>query len=95
MKKYQAKSGLVTRNIGGETIIVPVSGHVCDLDAVYTLNEVGSAVWRLLEAGSNIETIVAAICDQYDVTPAEARRDVAELIESLEAAGLIHAGDKD
>ena len=94
MKRYHVKSGLVTRDIGGETIVVPVAGHVCDLEAVYTLNEAGSAIWRLLETKSSLEEIVAAICERYEVTPAEARRDAAELIASLEAAGLIHAVDE-
>ena len=94
MKRYHIESGLVTRDIGGETIVVPVAGHVCDLEAVYTLNEAGSAIWRLLETKSSLEEIVAAICERYDVTPAEARRDAIELIASLEAAGLVHAVDE-
>ena len=89
MKRYRKKEDLVTRNIGGETIIVPVEGHVGDLDAIYTLNEVGAIVWELIDGQSSLDQIVAAVCDRYEVTPEEARRDVIELIESLEEAGLI------
>ena len=89
MKRYRKKEDLVTRNIGGETIIVPVEGHVGDLDAIYTLNEVGAAVWELIDGQSSLDQIVAAVCDRYEVTPEAARRDVIELIDSLEEAGLI------
>jgi len=90
MKQYSKKKDLVTRNISGETIIVPVEGHVGDLDSIYTLNEVGSVIWELLDGRTSIEQIVAAVCSRYEVAPEEARRDVTELIDSLEKAGLIH-----
>src|SRR5207302_460476 len=35
-------SKFITRKIANETIIVPLTAEVADLDAVYTLNEVGS-----------------------------------------------------
>ena len=94
MKRFNKKSDLVTRDISGETIIVPVEGHVGDLDSIYTLNEVGSTIWALIDGQTSVDQIVAAICDQYEVTPEEARRDVVELIDSLEAAGLIRQDDE-
>ena len=94
MKRFYKKSNLVTRKISGETIIVPVEGHVGDLDSIYTLNEVGSAIWALIDGPTSVDKIVTAICDQYEVTPEEARRDVVELIDSLEAAGLIRQDDE-
>ena len=92
MKRFYKKSNLVTRKISGETIIVPVEGHVGDLDSIYTLNEVGSTIWQLIDDPTSVDKIVTAICDQYEVTPEEAYRDVVELIDSLEAAGLILTG---
>lgn len=90
MKLFTKRSDLVTRNISGETIIVPVEGHVGDLDAIYTLNEVGSTIWALLDGQNSLDKIATAICDQYRVSPEEAHQDVVELIDSLQAAGLIH-----
>ena len=93
MKRFCKKDDLVTRNIGGEMIIVPVEGHVGDLDSIYTLNEVGAVIWDLLDGRTSLDQIAAAVCDQYAVTPEEARRDVNELVDSLAAAGLIHVSD--
>jgi len=91
MKRFSKKKELVTRSISGETIIVPVEGHVGDLDSIYTLNEVGSTIWALIDGQNSITRIVEAVCREYEVTPQEARQDVVELIDSLEAAGLVEA----
>jgi hypothetical protein len=88
-KCFTKKSDLVTRSITGETIIVPVHGHVGDLDSIYTLNEVGSAVWGLFDGETSISQIIDIISDDYEVTRAETERDIVELIGSMEEAGLI------
>jgi hypothetical protein len=84
------KSDFVTRCIAGETIFVPVRGHVGDLESIYIVNEVGTLIWELIDARTSVSRIVEAICEAYDVTPDEAAKDVVEFLRSLEAAGLIH-----
>jgi hypothetical protein len=82
---------LTTRRIAGETLIVPVRGHVGDLDAIYTLNELGSRIWQLLDEPATVKQIAAVISAEYEVTQAEAERDVAELLDSMAAAGLVRS----
>ena len=92
MKKMQqasGDSGFVTRRVAGETIIVPVSSRVGDLDAIYTLNEVGSRVWTLLEAPHSVQEIAAALCEEYDVPQEQLTRDLVELLDELQANGLV------
>ena len=88
-KCFAKKSDLVTRAITGETIIVPVHGHVGDLDSIYTLNEVGSSVWGLLDGETSVSQIIDTISGEYEVTRAETEADIIELIGSMEEAGLI------
>lgn len=88
-KRFTKKSDLVTRSITGETIIVPVHAHVGDLDSIYTLNEVGTVVWGLLDGETTVSQIVDTISREYEVTRAETETDIVELIGSMEAAGLI------
>lgn len=84
----------VTRRIAGETIVVPVSSRVGDLDAIYTFNEVGSRVWSLLERPTSIETIVALLCEEYDAPPERIRTDVLELLDMLLEKGLIRPTER-
>jgi hypothetical protein len=79
----------VTRRIATETVIVPVSGKVGNLESVYTLNEVGSFVWELIDGRRTAQAIVEEVCARYEVLPGQAARDVDELLESLEARGLV------
>jgi len=84
----------VTRQIADETIIVPVAGGVGDLNAIYTLNEVGSRIWQLIDGPTTVERIVEEICRQFDVSPAQAERDVVEFLDALEGAGLIRSAGR-
>jgi Coenzyme PQQ synthesis protein D (PqqD) len=79
----------VTRRIADETIIVPVVGGVGDLDAIFTLNEVGSYIWRLIDTPTTVQAIADAVARTFDVAETEAARDVVEFLDKLAAAGLI------
>jgi len=84
------RRSFVTREIGGETLIVPVTGHVMDLESIYVLNPVASRIWRLLRSPNTAEQLADVIADEFDVSPQEASRDVAEFLDSLSTRGLIH-----
>lgn len=88
-----ADDGFVTRRVAGETIIVPVSSRVGDLDAIYTLNEVASRIWTLLESPRSVEEIVSILCDEYDAPRDEVARDVIEIVDELQGASLVQARD--
>jgi len=80
---------VVTRRIAGETILVPVAGRVGDLDAVYTLNDVGSFIWDLIDGSRSAQAIAEEVSAVYDVALEQASADVDELLDALEAKGLV------
>ena len=85
-----AKTGnFVTRRILAETVIVPVRGGVGNLDAIFTLNEVGGRIWELLDGRRSVRQIADALRREYDVSSEEAERDLLEFLASLGSAGLI------
>jgi methyltransferase-like protein len=79
---------VVTRRIANETVIVPMTANVADLDSVYTLNEVGSFIWELLDGRRSAQSIAEMVAAEYDVTLEQAVRDVDELLTALESKGL-------
>ncbi len=81
--RFVAHTGLVSRRIGGETILVPVSSSVGDLDAIYTLNEIAAVIWRQLVEPVSIGQIVSAICAEFDIAPEVAASDVNEFLGTL------------
>ena len=79
---------VVTRRIANETVIVPMTANVADLDSVYTLNEVGSFIWELLDGTRTAQSIAEAVAAEFDVALDQAVRDVDELLTALEDKGL-------
>lgn len=92
-KRFIKDDQSVTRSIAGETLIVPVRSGASDLNSIYSLNEVGTSVWRLIDGQTSFEQIVEAISDEYEVTAEQARRDVSDFLRRLESEGLIRAAE--
>ncbi len=88
-KRFTRGNDLVTRCVAGETIIVPVRAHVAELDSIFTLNEVGTLIWELIDARTRVGQIAEAIYRAYDIAPEEAAEDLIEFLGCLESAGLI------
>jgi hypothetical protein len=88
-KCFARENDCVTREIAGETIIVPIRNRVGDLDSIFTLNEVGTMIWQLIDGRTSAHQIAEAIHQAYDVEQEEAARDTADFLDSLKSAGLI------
>ena len=88
-KCYSKDNDLVTRNVAGETIIVPIKNKVGDLGSIYTLNEIGSTIWQLIDGKRSVSKIAQAVHSAYEVPLEEAEKDSVEFLNSLESAGLI------
>ena len=86
--RYARANDCVTRRIGGETVVVPVKGHVADLESIYTLNDVGTVLWDALGGGATLAELASAVCEAYEVGDAEARADTLAFLEDLERLGL-------
>jgi hypothetical protein len=93
-KSYSKKDDFVTRSITEETIIVPIRGGVGDLNSIYTLNEMGTRIWELMNDQTDIDKMAEIISSEYEVSIEQARKDIDEFLSSLEASGLIEKSEK-
>ena len=87
-RRFVAATGLVSRRIGEQTILVPITSGVGDLDAIYTLSEVGSRVWSLLQSPCSLRTIGTTLAAEYDVTEDDAVRDAQAFVDDLASKRL-------
>ena len=92
-RHFVRKRDLVTRSILEEMIVIPVRNNMGDLNSIYTLNDVGTAIWEFLDGKSNVGQIVAAICRDFEVSAEEAAKDTVDFLEALEKEGLIGPRD--
>jgi len=80
---------LVTREVAGETILVPIRGTLASLQQIFVLNPVAAFIWEQLDGERSLDEICEGILERFDTTPATARSDLLELVNGLLAAGLI------
>jgi hypothetical protein len=85
---FKHRGEFALRKVGNESILVPIRNRVGDLDSVYVFTPVAARIWSLLD-GRDIDAVVDAICEEYDVDEGVAHTDLSELLGSLEAADLI------
>lgn len=83
------KKELIKREIAGDTILVPVGQTVLDSNGLFVLNELGAFIWELLPEAKDEAEICEAILREYEVTPEEASRDVAEFLENLKKLEIL------
>lgn len=82
-------TAIVSREVAGETIVVPICRGVGDLDSVYTFNPVGKSLWQLLEHGSTAEELANWVAKHYEVDAKQAFADVQSYLAELQEIGLI------
>ena len=57
VQRADERRSFVTREIAGETLIVPVTGQAMDLESIFVLNPVGSRIWDLLRSPTTVDRI--------------------------------------
>jgi hypothetical protein len=86
---FQRSSAVVSRQIAGETLVVPIRGKVGDLASIYSFNETGSVLWTALEHPRSLENLTSLLCQSFEVGWDDARRDVTTFVQEMQAVGLI------
>jgi coenzyme PQQ synthesis protein D (PqqD) len=81
---------VVSREVGGETVVVPVCRGVGDLDSIYTFNALGTRLWTLLAENRTEEELAAFVAQHFAVSEETAQRDVQLFLRELQEAGLLH-----
>lgn len=82
------KQGFIMRDIAGETIVVP-SGDELNLNMMITLNGTGKFLWQHLEKGAELEELVQAMLEEYEVDEQTARAGAERFVNKLQEKGFL------
>ena len=75
---------VVSREIEGELIIVPIASGIGDLeDELYTLNETGRAIWERLDGKKTLAEISTELGQCFDAPAETIASDVLGLMTEL------------
>lgn len=86
----QLKKNLRLRKVGSKYMIVDTATEHVDMVDVYTMNETAAWLWQTFaEREFTTEEMAEALCQEYDVTPEQAKADVETLLREWTDFGLL------
>lgn len=83
--------GFVLRDICGRKVIMAEGLGTIDFSKMVALNKSAAWLWQQAQEMGDftIEALTEKLCDKYDVTPEEARQDVAEIIGEWQKLNVV------
>ena len=85
------KEGFILREVCGERVIVAEGLKTIDFGKLISLNETAAWLWgKAGEMGDfSIDQLTDALCAEYEVDAAQARKDVTAMVSQWQEIGLI------
>lgn len=79
----------VIRQVMDQTVAIPVGQTALQLNGMILLNDVSKVIWDCLECETDVESIVTALTDAFEVSADEARIDSLEFLDKLRKMQLL------
>jgi hypothetical protein len=90
-EKFTRSQSVVARIVGGETLIVPVRNKVGDLASIYSMNETGTLIWKLLESPQTLAELANSLAQHFEVDLGRADSDVTNFVREMHSVGIIES----
>ena len=86
---YKKVDNVATRRVGGETLLVPISGKLAHLQHVFVLDAVGEHIWAQIDGERDVSAIAQTVPENFEVEPEQATSDCEDYLRELLEAGLL------
>ena len=86
---YKLKDGFIIREIGGNTMAVPVGAKTSEIHGMIVLSESGALLWKELEKGADIMALANVLTDNYEIDSATALADAEKFVDGLKEQGAL------
>lgn len=83
------KKTFVKRNVGGDTLLVPLGDTIYKNMGMFVLTDVASFIWDILPQAQTEEELLQAILEEYDVEESVARADLTAFLNKLRNEEII------
>ncbi len=84
---------VVVRRINNESLLIPLTDNIADMDSLYRLNDTGAFIWDSIDGRRNIGEIINMLVEEFDVERDEAEKDI--LLFLLEAKAFLDFSESD
>lgn len=82
--RVRPRPKVLFRDLGNEAVLLESESGI-----YYSLNEVGSRIWLLLQKHGQVEPTFRALLDEYDVPEERLYEEIQEFVEKLASRGLV------
>ena len=79
----------ILRNVNGDVVLVPLSNDETDFNGMIVLNHTGEFVCRKIEEDTDIDSVITALADEYDLEPEKVENDVRAFLSELDACHVL------
>ncbi len=88
-KIYKKQDDIVSRQIAGETILVPIRGKLADMQRIFSIDSVAEYIWQQMDGKNSLSTICEKILETFQVDRDQARKDILSFVNELAGSKLI------
>jgi hypothetical protein len=88
-KVFKKKEEIISREIAGETILVPISGKLADMQKIFAVDAVAEFIWQQVDGKNDLSAISDRVVKNFDVDKKQAGEDILEFVDQLLNAQLI------
>lgn len=85
----EIKKQLIKRNIGSDTILVPIGQSANENNGLFILTETAGILWDKLPECESEEELAEILFNEYEVTMEEALTDTKAFLSSLKEYNII------
>lgn len=82
------KNGFMLKEIAGECVVVATDASL-NLDGMITLNETAKTIWQTLEKGAEMDDLVQALTDEFEVDADKARKAAKAFVAKLKELNFL------
>ena len=77
------------RQVADTWVVLPLGAELLNFDGMLRLNNSGVLLWKALENGADLDVLVNALLEEYEVSREQAEADVKQFVQTLERIGCI------
>lgn len=83
------KKGFLLSEIDDTGVVVATGKMSKSFNGMVTLNSTGIFLWKILEHGTDKETLISELKNEYEIDVKTAQSDVEDFINTLKGANII------
>lgn len=88
-KQMRTNNQYIFREIGGESLLIPIGQASVKLNGMIHMSETAAFIWQQVDKAADLNEIIKALTEEYDVTEEQARTDVYGYLTELHKRGMV------